>query len=175
MLLVNLVKLFVAFIKVGSFSFGGAYSLLPLIEREAVVNNHWLTHDEFLKVLGMVEVFPGAISIKYATYIGYKVAGILGVLFANLGNLLMPAAIIMIAAHFYNVYENNQFVMKAFRGIKYAVIGLVAALIYQYGAKNLEELKGVFIILLGFLLVLVFKLHPAYVVIISAILALIIL
>jgi len=174
-MLFNLIKLFVSFLKVGSFSFGGAYSLLPLIEREAVVNNHWLTHDEFLKILGMVEVFPGAISIKYATYIGYKVAGILGVLFANLGNLIMPAAIIMIAAHYYNAYQNNELVMKAFRGIKYAVIGLVAALVYQYGAKNLQEMKGVLIILFGFLLVIIFKLHPAYVVIIAAALALIIL
>lgn len=174
-MLITLFKLFVSFLKVGSFSFGGAYSLLPLIEREAVTNNAWLTHDEFLKVLGMVEVFPGAISIKYATYVGYKAAGVLGAVAANLGNLVMPASIIMLAAYFYSTYEKNELVMKAFRGIKYGVIGLVAALIYQYGAKNFEELSGVGIMLLAFALVMFLKLHPAYVVIISAIFALVIL
>jgi len=60
-----LLKLFLSFLKVGSFSFGGAYSLIPLIERETVKNHNWLTQDEFLKVLGGVEVLPGAISIKF--------------------------------------------------------------------------------------------------------------
>lgn len=174
-MILTLFKLFFAFLKVGSFSFGGAYSLLPLIEREAVTNNGWLTHDEFLKVLGMVEVFPGAISIKYATYIGYKTAGIMGVVAANMGNLIMPATIIMVASYFYSTYEKNDLVMKAFRGIKYAVIGLVAALIYQYGAKNFQEISGILLILLGFGLVYFLNLHPAYVVIISAIIAMVIL
>lgn len=171
----ELIALFFSFLKVGSFSFGGAYSLLPLIEKEVVQNHQWLTNDEFLKVLGMVEVFPGAISIKFATYTGYKVGGVIGALVANLGNLIMPAAIIMLASYFYSAYEKNEFVMKAFRGIKYAVIGLVAALIYQYGVKNFEELSGIFLILLGFALIFFFNLHPAYVVIISAIIALVIL
>ncbi len=74
----TLLQLFLSFLKVGSFSFGGAYSLLPLIEREVVTNNHWLSKEEFLRVLGMVEIFPGAISIKFATYTGYKTGGILG-------------------------------------------------------------------------------------------------
>lgn len=174
-MITTLVKLFISFLKVGSFSFGGAYSLLPLIEREAVTNNGWLTHDEFLKVLGMVEVFPGAISIKYATYVGYKAAGVLGALVANLGNIVMPATIIMVAAYFYAAYEKNEVVMRAFRGVKYAVIGLVAALIYQYGARNFEDVKGIIIILIAFALVFFFKLHPAYVVIIAAGAALIIL
>jgi chromate transporter len=174
-MLTTLLKLFLAFLKVGSFSFGGAYSLLPLIERETVTNYGWLTHDEFLKVLGMVEVFPGAISIKYATYVGYKTAGVLGVLAANLGNLIMPATIIMLAAYFYSAYEKNEIVMKAFRGVKYAVIGLVGALIYQYGARNFEEINGIILILLGFALVFFFNLHPAYVVIISAIVAMVLL
>lgn len=72
----KLVKLIISFLKVGSFSFGGAYSLIPIIEKEVVTNHQWLTKDEFLKVLGMVAVFPGALLIKFATYTGYKTAGI---------------------------------------------------------------------------------------------------
>jgi len=174
-MLVKLFSLFISFLKVGSFSFGGAYSLFPLIEKEVVQNHHWLQQDEFLKVLGLVEVFPGAISIKYATYTGFKVAGVLGVIVANLGNLIMPATVIMLTIYFLDYFNKNEFVVKAFDGIKYAVIGMVAALIYQYGAKNVTEIKGVIIILIGFSLVFFLKLHPAYVVVISAIFALIIL
>jgi chromate transporter len=174
-MLVKLLELFISFFKVGSFSFGGAYSLLPLIEKEVVKNHNWLQPDEFLKVLGLVEVFPGAISIKYATYTGFKVAGVLGVIAANLGNLIVPATVIMLAVYFLDYFQKNELVMKAFNGIKYAVIGMVAALIYEYGAKNVAELRGIIIILIGFSLVFFFKLHPAYVVIISAVVALIIL
>lgn len=174
-MLTTLFKLFISFFKVGSFSFGGAYSLLPLIEREVVVNNSWLTKDEFLKVLGMVEIFPGAISIKYATYVGYKAAGVSGAVAANLGNLIVPAFVILLASYFYSAYEKNEYVMKAFRGIKYAVIGLVAALIYKYGAKNFDDAGGISIIITSFLLIFFFELHPAYVVIIAAVAAFVIL
>ncbi|MHB1686227.1 MAG: chromate transporter [Ignavibacteriaceae bacterium] len=171
----NLWNLFISFLKVGSFSFGGAYSLLPLIEKEVVQNHHWLQHDEFLKVLGFVEVFPGAISIKFATYTGFKVGGVFGVIVANFGNLVTPAVIIMTSTYFFQHYEKNLLVMKAFNGIKYAVIGMITALIYQYGAKNVAELKGVILIAIGFGLVFFFKLHPAFVVIIAAIISLTIL
>lgn len=171
----KLIALFISFFKVGSFSFGGAYSLLPLIEKEVVQNHHWLQPDEFLKVTGLVEFLPGAISIKYATYTGFKVAGVFGVIAANLGNLIIPATVIMLAVYFLDYFQKNEFVIKAFDGIKYAVIGMVAALIYQYGVKNVAEIKGVIIILIGFSLVFFLKLHPAYVVIISAAVALIIL
>ena len=174
-MIAKLIALFVSFFKVGAFSFGGAYTLIPLIEKEVVQNHHWLQQDEFLKVLGLVESLPGAISIKYATYTGFKVAGILGVIVANLGNLIIPASVIMLAVYVLNYFEQNKFVMKAYDGIKYAVIGMMAALIYQYGAKNVAEIKGVIIILIGFSLIFFFKLHPAYVVFISAVVALIIL
>ena len=104
----DIIDLFVSFFKVGSFSFGGAFSLIPLIEKEVVQNHTWLTQDEFLKILGVVQIFPGAISIKYATYTGYKVAGVPGAVIANLGNLITPAGIIVVVTFFLTQVENNQ-------------------------------------------------------------------
>ncbi len=173
--MLQLFELFLSFIKVGSFSFGGAYSLIPLIEREVVQNHSWLSQDEFLKVLGMVEVFPGAISIKFATYTGFKVAGIPGAIVANFGNFLMPAAIIMIAAYFYTNYEKNDIVQKVFTGIKFAIIGMIAAIMYQYAVKSYVDFKTLIFLLLGAALIFFFKLHPAFVVIIAGILAVFIL
>lgn len=171
----SLIDLLISFIKVGSFSFGGAYSLIPLIEREVVKNHQWLSNEEFLKVLGMVEVFPGAISIKFATYTGYKVAGVFGAIAANLGNMMMPAAIIMIAAYFHSHYEKNEYVIKAFNGIKFAIVGMIAAIMYQYAVKNYVDVKTLSFLILGALLILVFNLHPAYVVIVAGVLAVILL
>ena len=171
----QLIELLFSFLKVGSFSFGGAYSLIPLIEKEVVQNHNWMTHDEFLKVLGMVEVFPGAISIKFATYTGFKVAGIPGAIIANIGNFIMPAAIIMIAAYLYTQYEKNEFVVKIFTGIKFAIVGMIAAIMYQYAVKNFVEVKSLLFLVIGALLILIFNLHPAYVVIIAGLLAIFIL
>jgi chromate transporter len=170
----TLLNLFFAFLKVGSFSFGGAYSLIPLIETEVVKNHQWLSHDEFLKVLGMVEVFPGAISIKFATYTGYKAAGIMGAIAANLANLITPALLILLTTYFYSIYEKHETVNKAFNGIKYAVIGMIAAIMYQYAIKNGGDWQQFVLLAIGASLIIFFKLHPAYVVMIAAIIGIII-
>lgn len=174
-MIINLVRLFWSFLKVGSFSFGGAYSLIPLIEKEVVANHNWLTHDEFLKVLGMVEVFPGAISIKFATYTGFKIGGVFGAIAANIGNMITPAGIIMLAAYFSVHLEKNIQFQKAVTGIKFAIVGMIAAIMYQYTVKNYLEWKSVIFLLLGATLIIAFKLHPAYVVIIAGIIAVFIL
>ncbi len=171
----NLFNLFWAFVKVGSLSFGGAYSLLPIIEKEVVKNHHWLSNDEFLRVLGIVEIFPGAISIKFATYTGYKTAGILGAIAANLGNIFTPAILILFSAYIYAIYEKNPVVTKAFDGIKYVIVGMIAAIMYQYAVKNSNHWQEFVLLAIGISLILFFKLHPAYVVIIGAVIGILIL
>ncbi|MCU7496256.1 MAG: chromate transporter [Ignavibacteria bacterium] len=171
----NLFELFVSFFKVGSFSFGGAYSLVPLIEAEVVEKHSWLSHSEFLKVLGMVEVVPGAISVKYATYTGYKVAGVWGVVAANLGNMFMPVALISLAAYFYSQFEKNKYVFKGFEGIKFAVIGMILAIMVRYLFSSFSNWKGVIFIVLGFALTYWLKLHPILIVVGAAIVALLVL
>lgn len=169
------IDLFWSFLTVGSFSFGGAYSLLPLIENEIVLKHSWLTRDEFLKVLGMVEIIPGAISIKFATYTGYKVAGIPGAIAANLGNMLAPMILIIIISSVYFHFESNKYVMKAFQGVKFVIIGMIAAVLLKYIQNQFKvPLEAVFI-LLGLVLALFFKLNPILIIGIGTILSLIIL
>jgi chromate transporter len=174
-MITNWINLFVSFFKVGALSFGGAYSLIPVIETEVVKHHHWLTGDEFLKILGMVEIFPGAISIKYATYTGYKIAGIPGVIVANLGNMVVPAVIIVVASYFYNIFSKYSNFNKAFEGIKYAIIGMIFAIMLEYTVRGSVEIKSFLLIALGFALIYFFKLHPAIVILAGGILALIIL
>ena len=115
-----LARLFFAFLKVGLFAIGGAYSFLPLIEKEVVEKYHWLSKEEFLDVLGMVQIFPGAISIKYATYTGYKIAGIFGAIAANTGNLFAPILLIAFGSFFYTKYKNLPYIKNAFNVVQLA-------------------------------------------------------
>jgi len=171
----SLWNLFYSFLKVGSFSFGGAYSLIPLIEKEVVANHQWITNDEFLKVLGMVEIFPGAISIKFATYTGYKVAGVPGAIVANVGNLFTPALLIVLSSYFIGYIENNAYLLKSFTAIKYAIAGMIIAIMFQYVFKNGVGYKEIIFLSVGIVMYAVFKLHPIVIIVTSAILGMLIL
>ena len=163
----DLLNLFLAFLKVGSLSFGGAYSLLPVIEHETVINHGWLTNEEFLKVLSMVEIIPGAISIKFATYTGYKVAGVPGAIVANLGNLFTPIILISIVSYFYQYIENHEYIKETLGGIKYAILGMILAIVYQYTVRNYTDWVNIFFLAAGFILTIFFRLNPVYIVALS--------
>jgi len=170
----DLLKLFLSFLKVGSLSFGGAYSLLPVIENETVMHHGWLTNDEFLKVLSMVEIIPGAISIKFATYTGYKVAGIPGVIVANLGNLTTPVILISLAAYCYSYINRHEYIKNTLNGVKFAILGMILAFVYQYTIKSYDDWLGILFLAAGFILTIFFRLNPVYIVAITGFAALII-
>lgn len=164
------INLFLAFFRVGLFAVGGAYSFLPLIEREVVENYHWLTKEEFLDVLAIVKIFPGAISIKYATYTGYKIAGIPGAIFANLGNLLAPAILATIAFVVYTKYKHLSSVKAAFNAVEFAMCALIIAVAFQLVDVNqLIHLKNLGILIISFVLFIYTKVHPAIIIILAGI------
>ena len=166
-----LARLFFAFLKVGLFAIGGAYSFLPLIEKETVEKYHWLSKEEFLDVLGMVQVFPGAISIKYATYVGYKIAGIIGAIAANIGNLLAPVLLIAFGSFFYAKYKNTPSVKSAFSVVQLAVFAMIIALAFQtVNLNQLSHFRNIIIIVLSFILFVYVKVHPALIIICAGIL-----
>ena len=170
----DLINLFVAFFKVGSFSFGGAYSLLPLIESEVVNNHNWLSDQEFLKVLSMAEIFPGAISIKFATYTGYKVAGLPGVFVANLGNMITPAILILVAMKLYFTLDKNVYAMKILEGMKFVIIGIILAVLFKYIKNQFTSYKDIVFIVYGMATALFFNVNPIIIIIIGALFSLII-
>ncbi|MBL7081885.1 MAG: chromate transporter [Candidatus Omnitrophica bacterium] len=161
-----LVNLFLAFLRIGLFAIGGAYSFLPLIEREVVQKYNWITKDEFLDVLGLVNIFPGAISIKCATYTGYKIAGIPGVLAANLGNFLGPAILIIVALGLFTKYRNLPSIKRAFDMIQLAVFAMIIAAAFQLmNINQLIQLRSLSIIIISFILFTYTKIHPALIII----------
>lgn len=166
-----LFNLFLAFFRVGLFAIGGAYSFLPLIEKEVVEKYGWLTKEEFLDILGIVKIFPGAISIKYATYTGYKIAGIPGAVIANIGNLLAPALLIVFTAFFYIRYKDLPRVKNAFNMIELAIFAMIVALAFQTVNINcLIQFKNLLIVVVSFILFLYTSIHPALIIVCAGIL-----
>lgn len=161
-----LLQLFAAFFKVGLFAVGGAYSFVPLMEKEVVQNHHWLQKSEFLEVVGMVEIFPGAISVKFATYTGYKVAGVPGAVVANVANVLPPVLFMTIASLIYWKYGKGPAVLGALQMVRYAVFAMmIAVAVKLVDTSRLADLKVLPVVIVAFLLLRLTPVHPALILI----------
>ncbi len=117
--------LFLAFLKIGAFTFGGGYAMVPLIHREAVETHQWATDDDILDLLAIAESTPGVIAINAATFIGYRVAGFWGSLWATAGVTLPSFSIIAILSFFIMQYHQIQWLAWVFEGIRAGVIVLI--------------------------------------------------
>lgn len=170
-----LFKIFFSFFRIGLFAIGGAYSFLPLIQKEVVEHHHWLSKEEFLEVLGVVKIFPGAISIKFATYTGYKVAGIPGAVVANIGNLLSPVVLILIATYLYSRYKETPMVKNAFETVQLVVFAMIIAVAFQaITLSQVSSIKNIAIIVIAFILFLYTRIHPAFIIITAGLIGMII-
>lgn len=118
-------RLFLTFFKIGLFTFGGGYAMISLIENECIEKKKWITNEEFLNCVALAESTPGPIAINSATFIGYKVAGVLGSIFATLGVILPSFVIIFIISLFFNNLLEIQVIANAFAGIKVGVSLLI--------------------------------------------------
>ncbi len=121
----SLFTLFRSFFKIGLFTFGGGYAMIPLIEAEIINRRGWLARDEFLELLTLAQSAPGPIAINTSVFIGYKVRGIPGAAAAVCGAVLPSFAIILVIAIFFAEVRNNVVVDAAFKGMRPAVVALI--------------------------------------------------
>ena len=118
-------RLFLIFLKIGAVSFGGGYSMLPMVEDE-VISRGWLTESELMNFIGVAESTPGPIAVNLATFIGSSQAGILGALCATVG-VVLPSFIILIIAAVFRTFLKNRVVQGALVGIRGVIVGLICA------------------------------------------------
>ena len=123
--LLRLLTLFLTFLKVGAFTFGGGYAMIPIIEEEVTKKRKWITDSEILDIIAISETTPGPIAVNTATYVGYKVGGILGSIFATLGLALPSFVIIFVISYFYKDFMQWQVIQAAFKGLNVGVIILL--------------------------------------------------
>lgn len=121
-----LLKLFLTFFKIGAFTFGGGYAMLPLMQQEVLANG-WLTEEQIINFIAVSESTPGPFAINMATYIGAETAGFLGSVCCTLGVVLPSFIIILLVARFFMAFKDNKWVKAVMSGLKPAVVGLIGA------------------------------------------------
>lgn len=120
-----LFELFRSFFKIGLFTFGGGYAMIPLIQREVIDRKGWIAAEEFLDLLTIAQSAPGPISLNTSVFVGYKLAGFRGALAAILGVVIPSFAIILAIALFFANIRDNALVDAAFKGMRPAVVALI--------------------------------------------------
>lgn len=121
----NLIQLMFSFFKIGLFTFGGGYAMIPLIQKESVEKRKWVSEEEIVDIIAIAESTPGPIAVNSATYIGYKVAGILGSIFATLGLIIPSFTIIFAISFFYEKFMQIAIIKSIFKGLSIGVIILI--------------------------------------------------
>lgn len=122
-----LLKLFTTFFKIGLFSFGGGFAMIPLIEREVIERWKWITRKDFVDMLVLAQSTPGPIAVNTAVFVGYKTAGVIGAVMATLGTVMPSFIVILLLAIFFAEVRNNIYVDAAFKAMRPAVVALIVA------------------------------------------------
>ena len=164
----ELFDLFLTFCKIGALTFGGGYAMLPLIQREIVENKKWSTEKEILDYYAVGQCTPGVIAVNTATFIGYKLRGIIGGIVATLGVIFPSIVIILIIATFLQNFADLAIVQSAFAGIRVAVVALIITTVVKLIKSSIKDYLGVIIAIIAFVISTFIGLSPVYVVIAAA-------
>lgn len=131
----RIVTLLGVFLKIGAFTFGGGYAMIPLIEREVVEKKHWITSEDMLDIIAIAESTPGPIAINSATFVGYKTCGVFGAMAATLGVVLPSFVIISLIAAILTQFQDLEAVQFAFNGIRAGVLALILKALWSMYKK----------------------------------------
>lgn len=165
-----LINLFLSFFKIGIFAFGGGYAMIPLIEREIVVKNNWITPSEFIDIIGISQMTPGPIAINSATFVGYKVGGVMGSVFATSGVVAFSFILVSLATHYVIKFKNSKILRNALAGMRPALVGLIISAFISLARQSYLDIKSVGIGIIVLLLSLKTRLHPILVIVFSGVL-----
>lgn len=160
----QLLDLFWTFFQIGGLTFGGGYAMLPMIQKEIVEKHAWATNDEIVDYYAIGQITPGVIAVNTATFIGYKIKGIIGGIVATAGVISPSILIIIVIAAFIHNFMDYPIVVHAFSGIRVAVCVLIATAVLKLWKSNIKNRKGVIICLLVFFLVSFTSISSVYIV-----------
>lgn len=167
-------QLFIAFFKIGLFTFGGGYAMLPMLRKEVVDKHQWATDEEMLDYFAIGQSTPGIIAINTSTFIGVKKAGVVGALFSTLG-MITPSLIIIISiAKFFEAFAENMYVEKAFMGIRVVVVVLILNAVIRMAKKSIKNWLHVLLFTAAFLIIMFTPASPIYVVVGSGLIGLLV-
>lgn len=158
-------KLFNVFFRIGFFTIGGGYAMLPMLQREVVEKYRWSTDEEIMDYYAIGQSTPGIIAINTATFIGYKKKGVLGGIVATLG-MVAPSWIIIISiAALFQKFADNPWIQSSFSGIRVVVVVLIINAVVKMGKKSINNWISIAIGIMAFLLVAWLGISPIYIII----------
>lgn len=165
----SLASLFLNFLKIGAFTFGGGYAMIPLFEREFVHRYKYIKEEEFEDILVICQSLPGVIAVNFAVFIGMSLRGKKGAFVSALGVILPSFIIIMVIAAFLYQFVDETAVVAIFKGVRIAVVTLIFSAGVKFLKRNLHY-RGIFLAFLTFTLVGIFYVHPFIVIALLAVL-----
>lgn len=166
---VELLKLFTTFFKLGLFTIGGGYVMIPLIEREVVDKYHWIEKRDFVDLLAIAQSSPGVLAVNMSIFIGYKLRGVRGSVAAAVGNVLPSVVIILLIALFFSRFREYEVVNNVFMGIRPAVVALIASPVFSVAKSAKIGWTNVWIPVLSALLIVAFGVSPVYIILIAGV------
>lgn len=161
-------KIFLVFFKIGSFTFGGGYAMLPIIKRELVDNLNWITEADIYNYYAIGQSTPGIIAVNTATMTGYSLSGIKGALAATTGFILPSFFIITFIATFFKRFQEISTFQHAFTAVQIAVVALIIDIVIKMWQKSDQSQTSLVITLTAFILLTVFDISPVFVILASA-------
>lgn len=175
------IQLFISFLQIGLFSFGGGYAAMPLIQNQVVNFHHWLSLSEFTDLITISQMTPGPIAINSATFVGEKIAGMPGAIVATLGCIMPSIIIVTIIAYFYMKYRDLDSLQSVLKTLRPAVVAMIASagvsilVTAFFGESGLIVMKNlkiqmVVIFVICMVLLMKFKMSPVFVMILAGIL-----
>ena len=166
----DLITLFMTFARIGLFTFGGGYAMLPMLQKEVVEKQKWATENEIMDYFAVGQCTPGVIAVNTATFIGYKQKGIVGGIVATLGVIFPSIIIITVIASILSNFSENAIVQSAFAGIRIVVAALVLNTVIKMYKSAVKDKIGIVIFLVTLVFGFVLSLSPVIYIIIAAIL-----
>ena len=155
--------LFRVFFKIGFFTLGGGYAMIPQIEAEIVDKRQWMKREEYLDLIAVAQSCPGALAVNMSVFIGYKLRKLSGALCTTLGVALPSFVIILLIAMFFHKFQDNAVVASVFNGIRPAVVALIAAPVFSLARSARIALTNCWIPIVSALLIWLLGVNPIYV------------
>jgi chromate transporter len=166
---ITLRDIFFVFLKIGTFAFGGAYSMIAFFERELVEKRKWLTHEEYLESVAIGQMTPGPPIVNTGICIGYKLKKVRGALATTVGQAFTGTVLAIVLAVFYVKAGDSALLRSVMKGVGASVVGLLLSVVYRMSLRTLIDLKSRLFALAAFIALAVFRLNPIGLIIVAGI------
>ena len=162
--------IFWSFFRIGTFTVGGGYAMIPLMQREMVERHGWMSEEEFLDYVALSQAMPGVFAVNMATVTGMRLRGKGGAVAAIAGNIVMPIVFILLLAIFFRTFRDNVIASRIFLGLRPAVVALIAAPVFTLARSAKVTWRTVWIPVVCALLIWLFGVSPVIVILAAALL-----